>query len=451
MNIRRFLAKNAREALNLVKNELGDDASIISNRMVDGMAEVLAVRNEEMDELIHGDQTGLSPIPSSTLKSNEVKILDHASAKEAGKKLHPEKIKELAAIFATKPQARKSSGVSPSTPVNPSSQAQTASIKPAQNPEMKAVMSEIRQIRDLFSTQLTEISWGSTQQRNPVKKDLLRTIIAAGFSIGLAKRIVDKCPIDFSSAEALTWSKGLIARNIQAVENEADILDAGGIYALLGPTGVGKTTTLAKMAARFVIKHGSENLALITTDAYRIGGHEQLRTYGKILGVMVHAVKDESDLKLALKEFKNKHTILIDTVGLSQRDAMVNEQINMLYNADHKIKKLLCLNAGNTIETLNDVTRNYMRKGLDGCVITKIDEAVTYGGALNVAIQHQLKVHYVTNGQRVPEDIELMNKPFFVDQAFDASSRKMDISTLSDDDLPFLVADGVSKAQESYA
>jgi len=166
---------------------------------------------------------------------------------------------------------------------------------------------------------------------------------------------------------------------------------------------------------------------------------------------MVHAVKDEADLKLALKEFKGKHTVLIDTVGLSQKDSMVSEQINMLFNADDKIKKLLCLNAGNTIENLNDVTKAYIGRGLDGCIITKVDEAVTLGGALNVVMQHKLKVHYLTNGQRVPEDIQLMNKEDALRDVFNANKGQIDLSSLSDNDLPTIVANSTLEMRASYA
>jgi len=217
------------------------------------------------------------------------------------------------------------------------------------------------------------------------------------------------------------------------------MLDQGGIFALIGPTGVGKTTTTAKLAARYVMKHGTESLGLITTDAYRIGGHEQLRIYGKILGVMVHAVKDEADLKIALHELKNKRTILIDTVGVSQRDTMVTEQIAMLSNTNAGIKKLLCLNATSTGETLTDVIRAYKGKGLDGTIITKLDEAVTIGGVLDVIIRGKLKLYYLANGQRVPEDIHLSNKSYLIQKALKIGADGHSLQ-FKNEELPFIMA-----------
>ncbi|MGQ2966180.1 MAG: flagellar biosynthesis protein FlhF, partial [Methylophilus sp.] len=123
----------------------------------------------------------------------------------------------------------------------------------------------------------------------------------------LSRQIAEKMPQHIDVHKAPMWAKEVISRNLHTLDDEDALLDKGGVYALVGPTGDGKTTTTAKLAARYVMKHGTQNLGLITTDSYRIGGYEQLRIYGKILGVMVHAVKDEEDLKIALNELKGKH------------------------------------------------------------------------------------------------------------------------------------------------
>jgi Mrp family chromosome partitioning ATPase len=213
----------------------------------------------------------------------------------------------------------------------------------------------------------------------------------------------------------------------------------GGVFALVGPTGVGKTTSTAKLAARCVMRHGPEKLALITTDAYRIGGHEQLRIYGKILGVMVHSVKDEADLRIALKELKNKHTVLIDTVGVSQRDQMVAEQVAMLSGAGTDVKRLLCLNATATGETLNEVVRAYQGSGLAGCIMTKLDEAATIGNVLDVVIRQKLNLFYIANGQRVPEDLHLADPQLLIDRAFKPEARDAPFQ-YQDAELPLVMA-----------
>jgi flagellar biosynthesis protein FlhF len=221
-----------------------------------------------------------------------------------------------------------------------------------------------------------------------------------------------------SLEEGLQWSKNVLIRNLSAVSGEEKFLDEGGVYALVGPTGVGKTTTTAKLAARYVMRHGTKNLALITTDAYRIGAHEQLRIYGKILGVMVHSVKDEVDLRIALEELKSKHMVLIDTVGMSQRDQMVTEQISMLNGTKFPVKRLLCLNTTSNIETLNEVVSAYRGSGVEGCILTKLDEAAVLSNTIDVVLRQKLRLFYVGTGQRVPEDLAVANAKLLVESAF---------------------------------
>jgi flagellar biosynthesis protein FlhF len=245
----------------------------------------------------------------------------------------------------------------------------------------------------------------------------------------------------------LRWIKTVLARNLSTITNEDAILDQGGVFALVGPTGVGKTTSTAKLAARCVIRHGPEKLALITTDAYRIGGHEQLRIYGKILGVMVHSVKDESDLRIALKELRSKHTVLIDTVGVSQRDQNVAEQVAMLSDTGANVKRLLCLNATSTNETLNEVVRAYQGSGLAGAIMTKLDEAASIGSVLDVVIRQKLKLFYISNGQRVPEDLHLADSAMLIDRAF-RLKRDVAASQYSDDELPLIMSNARSAGQE---
>ena len=194
------------------------------------------------------------------------------------------------------------------------------------------------------------------------------------------------------------------------------------------------------------MRHGPEKLALITTDAYRIGAHEQLRIYGKILGVMVHSVKDEADLRIALKELKNKHTVLIDTVGVSQRDQMVTEQVAMLSGAGADVKRLLCLNSTATQETLNEVVRAYQGSGLAGCIMTKLDEAAAIGNVLDVVIRQKLNLFYVSNGQRVPEDLHLADPAYLIDRAFKLKRDVVNTQYL-DNELPLLMSGSQHNAQ----
>jgi flagellar biosynthesis protein FlhF len=299
-------------------------------------------------------------------------------------------------------------------------------------------MGEIRSMRGMLEEQLAEIAW-SGQQRQPNKTMVLRELLAAGFSASLSRYLAEKLPAGEKTDASMNWIRSVLGRNLNAIANENEILEKGGVFALVGPTGVGKTTTTAKLAARCVMRHGAGKLALITTDGYRIGAYEQLRIYGKILGVMVHSVKDETDLRIALDELKTKHTILIDTVGVGQRDKMVAEQVAMLSGVGTEVKRLLCLSATSTGETLNEVVRSYLGDGLAGCIITKLDEAATIGNVLDVVIRRKLNLYYVANGQRVPEDLHVANQHYLVDRAFKLKRESAPFQ-LQDAELPLVMA-----------
>jgi flagellar biosynthesis protein FlhF len=285
----------------------------------------------------------------------------------------------------------------------------------------QSVLSEIKTMQSRLESQLADLAWRDLPGRDPAGATLMRDMLSAGFSATLARELLETLPKS-DNEQAQAWMRNTLMKRLQVMQSETDMLDSGGVFALMGPTGAGKTTTTAKLAARFVVRHGADKLALLTTDSYRIGGHEQLRIYGKILGVTVHAVRDAADLRLALSELRNKHTVLIDTVGMSQRDQAVAEQVEMLCQAGKQIKRLLLLNATSHGDTLDEVVQAYRTRGLDGCIMTKVDEAASLGPALDCAIRHELNVHYLATGQRVPEDLHLANRQYLIHRAFKTRS-----------------------------
>ncbi len=413
MNVKKFTAATSREALRKVRDALGPDAVILSNRPVDGIVEILALDNDDVASISappHGSEMA-QPAPALHVPEN------YANRRAPQPQQDNVDMAAMQSMMA----------------------AAIAHAKDSAAAEMSAMMNEVRAMRGLMETQLAAISWGTTQQREPEKATVLRQMLAAGFSATLARYLVEKMPSGKSEADSARWIKTVLERNLTSMTDEDEILDKGGVFALVGPTGVGKTTSTAKLAARCVMRHGPEKLALITTDAYRIGGHEQLRIYGKILGVMVHSVKDEADLRIALKELRNKHTVLIDTVGVSQRDQMVTEQVAMLSETGADVKRLLCLNATSTNETLNEVVRAYQGSGLAGCIMTKMDEAASIGNVLDVVIRQKLRLFYISNGQRVPEDLHLADKAMLIDRAF-RLTREQAATQYADSDLPLLMA-----------
>ncbi|MBV8034985.1 flagellar biosynthesis protein FlhF [Roseateles sp.] len=264
---------------------------------------------------------------------------------------------------------------------------------------------ELRQMRGLIEERFSSLAFMEKLQRQPVQARLTQKLLELGFSPALVRKLAECCPSDFRGGEAAdenAWAAHVLSRNLQTDEAAPAIEDRGGVYALIGSTGVGKTTTTAKLAAHFATKHGAGQLGLITLDAYRIGAHEQLRAYGRILGVPVHTAHDRASLDDLLDLLSSKKLVLIDTAGMAQRDTRTQELLEML--AHPSIKKLLVINAAQQGETIEDVVNAWKGAACEGVVLSKIDEAVKLAPALDTLIRHKLKVLGVANGQRVPED-----------------------------------------------
>jgi flagellar biosynthesis protein FlhF len=307
------------------------------------------------------------------------------------------------------------------TAVIKKNQPEAADIRGLANEVAASVLREIKLMRGELGQQLASLGWNDEERRDPMRAEILKRLLNTGFSDVLARDLMGGMPVVSSEADGINHAKSVLGSKLKTIGNEREILENGGVYALVGPTGVGKTTTTAKLAARYVVRHGADKLALLTTDGYRIGGHEQLRIYGKILGVAVHAVRDRQDLALALTELRGKHLVLIDTVGVGQRDRMVAEQVAMLAGCGTEVKRLLLLNAASNGYTLNEVAHAYRGDGLAGAIITKLDEAVILGCALDTAIRHHLPLYYVAQGQRVPEDLELADATNLINGALDCA------------------------------
>ncbi|MBR8401808.1 flagellar biosynthesis protein FlhF [Burkholderia cenocepacia] len=308
------------------------------------------------------------------------------------------------------------------------------------------VMQELGELRGMMQEQFDSLMWHDRQRRSAVHGALTKHLFAAGFSAQLVRMLVDNLPSGDGAQtfeQAAEWAQSVLASNLPVLDSEDALMERGGVFALMGPTGVGKTTTTAKLAARCVMRFGASKVALLTTDSYRIGGHEQLRIFGKILGVPVHAVKDAGDLALALSELRNKHIVLIDTIGMSQRDRAVSDQIAMLHGANAPVQRLLLLNATSHGDTLNEVVQAYRSAGehpdLAGCILTKLDEATHLGGVLDTVIRYKLPVHYVSTGQKVPENLYVASTKFLLKSAF-CVPRDGSPFVPQDEDMPTLLS-----------
>ena len=283
------------------------------------------------------------------------------------------------------------------------------------------LLGELRAMRAMMTERFETMAFLDKLGRTPAQANLAQRLLDGGFSTVLIRKLLDAMPTDVNNGQhdEMEWATQVLQRNLNTADTERAIEDQGGIFALIGSTGVGKTTSTAKLAATFAAKHGAQNLGLITLDAYRVGAHEQLRAYGRILGVPVHMAHDRAALEDLLELLSGKKLILIDTAGMAQRDGRTKDLLEMLSHP--AIKKLLVINASAQGDAIEDVMHAYHAQQCSGVVLSKLDEAVKLGPALDALIRHKLKVLGVANGQRVPEDWHRLSAQALVHRALRAS------------------------------
>ena len=275
------------------------------------------------------------------------------------------------------------------------------------------LLGELRAVKGLIEERFGMLAFMEKLQRRPAEARLSQKLLDCGFSPILVRKMADGFKAE--AGDETEWASHILEQNLLAAGPEQAIEDRGGVFALVGPTGVGKTTTTAKIAAAFAARHGASNLGLITLDAYRVGAHEQLRAYGRILGVPVHTAHDRASLEDLLDLLTAKKMVLIDTAGMAQRDTRTKELLDML--AHRSIQRLLVVNSASQGETIEDVLIAYRASTCVGVVLSKLDEAVKLAPALDAAIRHRLTVVGVANGQRVPEDWHRLSAHALVQRA----------------------------------
>ena len=443
MNVKRFTARTPREALALVRQAFGDDAVVLSTRPAANGVEVLAMAPESLSmfEQVAAAETPAKPAlaastaapaaPASTVSEDvdelsmstltfQDYVRERMLKRRQAELAQPAHLVALPVPAASAPAPVAPALVSPPllsdavrapepAPASPTTQAENARRD-------SAMLHEFRQVRGLIEERFGALAFMEKLQRSPQRAGLTQKLLDCGFSPALIRKLVEVLPAD--CGDELQWAAGVLERNLVAAESEAAVETIGGVFALVGATGVGKTTTTAKIAAAFATQHGSGNLGLITLDAYRVGAQEQLRTYGRILGVSVHTAHDRASLEDLLDLLSAKTMVLIDTAGMAQRDARTRELLEML--SHRSISKLLVVNAAAQGETIEDVMVSYHAATCRGVVISKLDEAVKLGPALDAVIRHKLRVVGVANGQRVPEDWHRLSSQALVQRALRA-------------------------------
>ncbi|PHS33521.1 MAG: flagellar biosynthesis protein FlhF [Methylophaga sp.] len=373
MKIKRFHAVDVRQALKEVRDVLGADAVILSNNRVDGGVEIVAATDYDESKFNRSPQVKSAAQP------------------------------DIAPVE-----------------INPSQNVAPPPVQPPQNiwsqePTLIQMRKEMAGLKNMLENQMSDLAWKDMKHANPMQLQLLQRCLKMGINVDVAKQITTNArnTDDLETA----WLRCLAALASQIETQDNDIISTGGIYALVGPTGVGKTTTIAKIAARCALKHGAKNVALITTDCYRIGGQEQLRTYAKILGVPVRVAKTHQELADALNELLDRRFILIDTAGMNQRDMQLTEKFSLLQHQSPMIRNYLTISATTQSSVLDDIINAFSHLNLKGCILTKTDETNSLGGAISALVQHNLPLAYICNGQQVPEDFSLARPNSLVKQA----------------------------------
>ncbi|HAU06351.1 MAG TPA: flagellar biosynthesis protein FlhF [Gammaproteobacteria bacterium] len=378
MKIKRFHAVDVRQAIQEVRAVLGKDAVILSNTRVDGGVEIVAAT--DYDEK-HFQRPNTAPPEAKT------KVEINPSPR-------PIIRNETAQLIATEQNI---------TPV------------PSQDPALTQMRDEIASMKSMLQNQLSVLTWNDMAKNSPVQMQLLQHLLAMGLDLKLAKNIAQKYQQSNDFDSAWRQSLGTLANRIQVQDNH--FLETGGIYSLIGPTGVGKTTTIAKLAARCALQYGAKNVALITADCFRIGAQEQLRTYARILGIPLRVVRTHTELAHSLNELLDRKFILIDTAGMSQKDIQLSEKFTLLKDQSPKVKNYLTLSTTSQTNVLNDTINAFSHLHLSGCILTKTDETNSLGGAISAIITHQLPLAYLCNGQKVPEDFSLAKPATLVKEA----------------------------------
>jgi flagellar biosynthesis protein FlhF len=373
MKVKRFFAPDMRQAIQKVREDQGPDAVILSNRQVDGGIEIIAAL--DYDE-------SLTPAPAEPQSQPEP---------------------AAANVAADSTPARRADVVSWS-----------------QDPALVSMREEIKQLRSLLENQLAHLAWSDRERRQPLHTGAMRRLSNMELSDDLVERVSAPTIHARDDEHAMQLALTELAATLPVAEN--DIFDQGGIVALVGSTGVGKTTSVAKLAARYVLRHGQRHVALVTTDSYRIGAHEQLMTYGRLLGIPVQVASNHKELRSTLNSLADKRLVLIDTAGMSQRDVRLTEQFATLADSGIPIRTLLVLSATLHPSVLDETIRAFSGVALDGAILTKLDEAASLGGVLSTVINRHLPLMFTANGQRVPEDFHPARADKLVQMAAELSS-----------------------------
>ncbi|AIS16333.1 flagellar biosynthesis protein FlhF [Pseudomonas rhizosphaerae] len=409
MQVKRFFAADMRQAMKLVRDELGADAAIIGNRRIAGGVELTAaldyklsalaprVPNLELEEELRKTQSRIVSAQAELSTRGET---DAATNRQ---------------LVAGLPLTAAEPLVEPRREEPVRAQAAPAPQPAVDQRLFDSMRSELNGLRQLLEVQLGSLAWSQLQGSKPAQANLWRRLQRIGLSGPIARELLNLTSEIHEPRQAWRMLLAHLARMIRTPEVEP--LEEGGVIAMVGPAGMGKTTTLAKLAARYVLKYGSQSVALVSMDSFRIGAQEQLKTLGRILNVSVTQVDPGQSLVQALEPLLRKRVVLIDTAGLQASDPALRMQLESLAGRGINARNYLVLATTSQKQVLTAAYHSYKRCGLAGCILTKLDETACLGEVLSLAISQELPIAYLTDGPRIPDDLHLPRRHQLVSRA----------------------------------
>lgn len=374
MKIKKYFASDMRQALEMARDEHGSDVVILSNRKVLGGVELIAA--EDYDEEIYNKSTEARQALEQTKP-----VLKKAD------------VDETVALASTKTRTAHDA----------------VSDIWTRDSTMDQMRDELKSLRSMLEQQMSGLAWGAIGRQHPLWANLIRQLVNLDLTPKLARQLVEEIPEDYKFDQA--WRTVLALLTYKVPQFHDSILTAGNTVLFFGPSGSGKTTTIAKMATRYALEYGTQDIMLATTDIYRVGAREQLRSYARILGIPIRTINNKEDYLGLFEGTIGDKLILVDTAGLSLKDTKHQEQINLLKSTDQKTMNCLILPTTEHYNGLSRLIDNYQTFNPDFCIPTKLDEATSLGGLLSAAIEKSLPIASICDGQRVPDDMHKM-KPY---------------------------------------
>jgi len=406
MRIQRYIARDMRTALAQVREGLGPDAVILSSGRVGSDVEVVAAIDMEVARAVENAPLARNPV--ATRAESESVATRYQSRPDAGQTAET----RHAELLKRRSSSQLSEEIAPAHVV-----AEAAPRAPGQ----EALANEMKDMRRMLESQLATLAWNDMSRRSPVQAAMHKELAQLGITQDLANSLVSKIPTELGFSAARRFALATVARTIQTTGDRW--LEQGGVVAFAGPAGAGKTTLLAKLAARWVLRHGPRRVALVSADAVRIGAHEQMHMLGRLLGVTTHNVYDVAELPELLYELRGCQFVMIDTAGASPRDPELARRLRLLNQMQASIQTALVLPASTQAGAIDEVVQRFALAKPTACAITKVDEAVSLGGILSALVRHKLPASYISDGQRVPEDLQPARSHVLVSRAVEIATR----------------------------